>query len=177
MAKEQSRLTGELSPGFNPYHKSNIRTSPYCQPTHPTISSNNDYYKCDSPRTLPSTESDRSRTPISNNSLGEEQMDSSRHSEMYFAERNQSPYDSGQGSSRTNDGYSEFVDRFSMMTKYEDVEVFKSSDPTSQVSSSTDSGYEHGHHMYERLGDNSRYTGMHYTWLFKQSIRTKYKKC
>lgn len=47
-----------------------------------------------------------------------------------------------------------------LMTRYEDVAVFKTGggevldrDPSSQVSSSTDSGYGHGHHIYERIGD------------------------
>ena len=33
-----------------------------------------------------------------------------------------------------------------------DVAVYKTTEPTSQVSSSTDSGYGHGHHIYERVG-------------------------
>nr|KAG5714135.1 hypothetical protein BaRGS_020463 [Batillaria attramentaria] len=41
-----------------------------------------------------------------------------------------------------------------LMMRYEDVAMFKSAqDPSSQVSSSTDSGYGHGHHIYERIGD------------------------
>ncbi|XP_071117140.1 leucine-rich repeat-containing protein 7-like isoform X2 [Haliotis cracherodii] len=46
-----------------------------------------------------------------------------------------------------------------MMTKYEDVEKFKTSDPSSQVSSSTDSGYGHSHPIYDRVGDFSRHSG------------------
>ncbi|XP_076440955.1 uncharacterized protein LOC143280209 isoform X2 [Babylonia areolata] len=43
-----------------------------------------------------------------------------------------------------------------LMSSYEDVAMFKSvQDPSSQVSSSTDSGYGHGHHVYERIGDFS----------------------
>ena len=45
---------------------------------------------------------------------------------------------------------------YPVMTRYEDVEMFKS-DPSSQVSSSTDSGY--GHHLYEKLGNYSQRTG------------------
>lgn len=41
-----------------------------------------------------------------------------------------------------------------LMMRYEDVAIFKvPQDPSSQVSSSTDSGYGHGHHIYERIGD------------------------
>lgn len=48
-----------------------------------------------------------------------------------------------------------------LMSRYEDVALFKSmQDPSSQVSSSTDSGYGHGHHIYERIGDfNARRSG------------------
>ena len=48
-----------------------------------------------------------------------------------------------------------------LMSRYEDVAMFKSTqDPSSQVSSSTDSGYGHGHHIYERIGDfNARRSG------------------
>lgn len=54
-----------------------------------------------------------------------------------------------------------------LMSRYEDVALFKSGaqivdrDPSSQVSSSTDSGYGHGHHIYERIGDfhNQRRSG------------------
>lgn len=45
-------------------------------------------------------------------------------------------------------------DRDPLMLRYEDVAMFKvSQDPSSQVSSSTDSGYGHGHNIYERIGD------------------------
>ncbi|XP_070194314.1 leucine-rich repeat-containing protein 7-like isoform X2 [Littorina saxatilis] len=48
-----------------------------------------------------------------------------------------------------------------LMSRYEDVAMFKSmQEPSSQVSSSTDSGYGHGHHIYERIGDfNARRSG------------------
>ncbi|KAL8581407.1 hypothetical protein ACOMHN_004292 [Nucella lapillus] len=43
-----------------------------------------------------------------------------------------------------------------LMSSYEDVAMFKGAqDPSSHVSSSTDSGYGHGHHVYERIGDLS----------------------
>ena len=40
-----------------------------------------------------------------------------------------------------------------LMSRYEDVAIFKSMQDPSQVSSSTDSGYGHGHTVYERIGD------------------------
>ncbi|XP_041357782.1 erbin-like [Gigantopelta aegis] len=49
---------------------------------------------------------------------------------------------------------------YPVMTRYEDVEMFKS-DPPSQVSSSTDSGYGHSHHLYEKLGNYSHRTDQH----------------
>lgn len=47
-----------------------------------------------------------------------------------------------------------------VMMRYEDVAMFKSiQEPSSQVSSSTDSGYGHSHHIYERVGDFNRQSG------------------
>ena len=48
-----------------------------------------------------------------------------------------------------------------LMSSYEDVAKFKVvQEPSSQVSSSTDSGYGHGQHIYERIGDfNPRRSG------------------
>ncbi|XP_050403943.2 erbin isoform X1 [Patella vulgata] len=48
----------------------------------------------------------------------------------------------------------------SVMSRYDDIAMFKS-DPSSQVSSSTDSGYGHGHHTYERVGEfSNKYSGL-----------------
>lgn len=41
-----------------------------------------------------------------------------------------------------------------LMMRFEDVAIFKNmQEPSSQVSSSTDSGYGHSHHIYEHIGD------------------------
>ena len=45
-------------------------------------------------------------------------------------------------------------------TKYDDIAIFKSSDLPDQVSSSTDSGYGHGHNLFDRLNDAQRFSGM-----------------
>ena len=58
--------------------------------------------------------------------------------------------------------------------RYEDVALFKSGvineacqDPSSQVSSSTDSGYGHGAHIYERIADfnHNKHSGMELTFI------------
>ena len=58
--------------------------------------------------------------------------------------------------------------------RYEDVALFKSGvineacqDPLSQVSSSTDSGYGHGAHIYERIADfnHNKHSGMELTLI------------
>ncbi|XP_064624560.1 erbin-like isoform X2 [Lineus longissimus] len=45
------------------------------------------------------------------------------------------------------------LNRSHEMSRYEDVAIYKSQEPPSQVSSSTDSGYGHGHHIYERVNE------------------------
>ena len=47
-------------------------------------------------------------------------------------------------------------------TKYDDIAMFKNSEPADQVSSSTDSGYEHGHNFFDRLTDAQRLSGMRF---------------
>lgn len=114
---------------------------------------------------------DRSRTPASING-GDDRRDSPRESGYSSREHSSnsnrnSPFDgpprhfNDQGSHGSGSFEPEDVQNPTMST-YEDIAMFKNnSDPLSQVSSSTDSGYGHGHNPYDR-GDLSKYSGITY---------------
>ena len=50
-----------------------------------------------------------------------------------------------------------------MPIKYDDIAIFKSSELPDQISSSTDSGYGHGHNLFDRFNEAQRFSGLFFS--------------